>query len=288
MSNMLDFLKIVDKVEKPVAINEAASLSINANGDCATDVTDMIGKLMQLSSPKPVTPDMMPKTDAPMPMVKAIQSVGGYADQAAKKFVDDVGPELSGGFDSTSTELDHEVADDPGTVDDVTMKTAGGLNKPHKQFKKEYPGDNPMTENLANKLMEEWNQVKETSISKKLAAYAAASGPDADYVYGHGVHDKADRIRNAIVKKHGEKMGHHADAHSNATHYGRTYRPGRDEFDNNFGRTSADQRMTKAGKINRQDQKATASRIKTMRQFRDLNVKLGNRTTKPNLPENTK
>jgi hypothetical protein len=31
-----------------------------------------------------------------------------------------------------------------GDVDDITMNVAGGLNKPHKQFRKEYPGDNPM------------------------------------------------------------------------------------------------------------------------------------------------
>lgn len=284
---MLDILKVVDKVEKPVAINEAVSLSLNATGDSACDVTDMVSKIFGLGM-KPVTPDMMPKSPTPMPMVKAIQSVGDYADHAAKAYVDEVGEELSGGYDQASTELDHEVADNPGSVDDVTMKTAGGLNKPHKQFKKEYPGDNPIAEGLASKIMEEWNQVKETSIAKKLSAYAAASGPDADYEYGDGIHDKADRLRSKIVKKHGEKMGHHADAHAHATHYGRKYSPGRDELDNNYGRTSADQRMTKAGKINKQDQKSTASRIKTMRMFRDLDVKIGKRKTKPNLPENTK
>jgi hypothetical protein len=288
MKSMLDLLKVVDKVEKPVAINEAVSLSINATGDSACDVNDMVSKIFGLSQ-KPVTPDMMPKADSNMPMVKAIQSVGGYADQAAKAYVDEIGDEdLSGGYTDASTELDHAVADDPGEVDDVTMKTSGGMNRPHKQFKKEFPGDNPIAESLASKIMEEWKQVKETSISKKLAAYAAASGPDSDYEYGDGVHDKADRLRANIVKKHGEKMGHHADAHAHATHYGRKFSPGRDEFDNNYGRTSADQRITKAGKINKQDQKSTASRIKTMRMFRDLDVKLGKRKTKPNLPEGTK
>jgi hypothetical protein len=89
-----------------------------------------------------------------------IDSVGGYADQAAKKFVDDVGEEMSGGYDSTDTELDHEVTDNPGHIDDVTMKTAGGLNGPHKQYKKEYPGDNPLAENLSAKLMQEYQGIK--------------------------------------------------------------------------------------------------------------------------------
>lgn len=160
MSDMLKLLKIVDKVEKPVAINEAVSLSINATGECACDVTDMLSKIMQLSGMKPVTPDMMPHADANMPMVKSIQKVGGYADQAARKFVDDVGEELSGGYTDASTELDHEVADKSGEVDDVTMKTAGGLNAPHKQYKKEFPGDNPLAENLSSKLMQEYQDIK--------------------------------------------------------------------------------------------------------------------------------
>lgn len=160
MKSMLDILKVVDKVEKPVAINEAVSLSINATGDSACDVNDMVSKIFGLSQ-KPVTPDMMPAASSNMPMVKAIQSVGGYADQAAKDYVDEIGDEdLSGGYTDTSTELDHAVSDDPGNVDDLTMKSAGGMNKPHKQFKKEYPGDNPMAETLSQKMMEEWRNSK--------------------------------------------------------------------------------------------------------------------------------
>lgn len=162
MSDMLNLLKIVDKVEKPVAINEAVSLSINATGECACDVTDMLSKIIQLSGMKPVTPDMMPAMGSNMPMVKSIQSVGGYADQAAKKFVDDVGEEMSGGYTSTSTELDHEVADNPGSIDDVTMKTAGGMNKPHKQAVRpgQPMGNNPLAENLSAKLMQEYQGIK--------------------------------------------------------------------------------------------------------------------------------
>lgn len=162
MSDMLKLLQIVDKVEKPVTINEAVSLSINATGESACDVTDMLSKIIQLSGGKPVTPDMMPHSAAPMPMIKTIQDVNKYADSAAKAYVDEVGEELSGGFDSTDTELDHDVTDKSGSVDDVTMATAGGLNAPHKQFKKEYPGDNPMAvhETLSQKMMDAWKQNK--------------------------------------------------------------------------------------------------------------------------------
>jgi len=158
---MLKLLKLIDKAEKPI-LKETVSLSINATGETACDVTDMLSKIVQISGMKPVTPDMMPAMSSNMPMIKSIQSVSGYADQAAKKFVDDVGEEMSGGYTSTSTELDHEVADNPGSINDVTMKTAGGMNKPHKQFKKEYPGDNPMAvrEGLSAKLMQEYQGIK--------------------------------------------------------------------------------------------------------------------------------
>lgn len=43
----------------------------------------------------------------------------------------------------------------------LTHDNAGGLNAPHQQFKKEYPGDNPMRENLAAKLTAKYNKIKE-------------------------------------------------------------------------------------------------------------------------------
>lgn len=158
---MLKLLKIVDKVEKPVAINEAVSLSINATGDGPNDVVDMIGKIMNLSAPKAVTPDMMPKTSS-MPMVKTIADVGQYADAAAEEYVDEVGEELSGGFDRATTKNDREITDEPGEIDDVTMRTSGGLNRPKKQFRKEYPGDNHMavSEELATQLMNAYQKLK--------------------------------------------------------------------------------------------------------------------------------
>lgn len=161
MTDMLKLLKIVDKVEKPVMINEAVSLSINATGDGPNDVVDMIGKIMNLAGAKPVTPDMMPKTSN-LPMVKTIADVGEYADAAAEEYASEVGEELSGGFDRATTKNDHEITDDPGEIDDVTMKTAGGLNKPKKQFRKEYPGDNNMavSEELAAQLMDAYQKLK--------------------------------------------------------------------------------------------------------------------------------
>lgn len=162
MSDMLKLLKIFDNSEKPT-INEAVSLSINATGESSNDVTDMLSKIIQLSGMKPVTPDMMPSkdTDSLLPSMKTIHDINKFADE-----------EITGGYDSTSTKLDHDTVDDPGEIDDVTMATAGGLNRPHKQYKKEYPGDNPMSleEEIAKKLMTEYKKLIENQDTQEKAA----------------------------------------------------------------------------------------------------------------------
>ena len=78
MTDMLKLLKIVDKVEKPVMINEAVSLNISANGDCACDITDMLSKLVNLSSQGSGTDSSMHDHDS---MVKSMEDVGRYTDE---------------------------------------------------------------------------------------------------------------------------------------------------------------------------------------------------------------
>jgi len=111
MNNMFNLLKIIDKVEKPVAINESVSLSINATGDSSGDVIDMMSKVLNLSGMKTVTPDMIQQKTPPMPMVQAIRDVNGYADEAASTYADEVGEELSGGYNHATTELGRVVSD---------------------------------------------------------------------------------------------------------------------------------------------------------------------------------
>lgn len=149
---MLKLLKIVDKVEKPVMINEAVSLNISANGDCPDDITAILGKLVNLSNPSSSTQDMTPHGGHKDMMMKTIADVDGYADGAAHEYADEMGEEYA-------NEPDPEISD----VEYMTKDLAGGLNKPKKQFKKEYPGDNPMTmeEARAAELMREYKAIKE-------------------------------------------------------------------------------------------------------------------------------
>lgn len=146
MSKMLDLLKIVDKVEKPVPLNESVSLSINATGDGPNDVVDMLGKIVNLSNPAPVTSTMMP-TKSSMPIVKTIADVGSYAQEAGQAYADEVGEEWD-------NQPEPEVAD----TSYMTKDLAGGIDKPKKMFRKEYPGDNPMA--VAETLMKTYQEYK--------------------------------------------------------------------------------------------------------------------------------
>jgi hypothetical protein len=42
----------------------------------------------------------------------------------------------------------------------LTHDNAGGLNAPHKQYKKEYPGDNPMAESVKSKLLNKYQSYR--------------------------------------------------------------------------------------------------------------------------------
>ena len=75
---MKKLLKIVDESGDKARIDESVNVSINVSGDSPCDVGEVLAKVTNLSSPRPVTPDMMPTPSAPppMPMVKAIDIVG--------------------------------------------------------------------------------------------------------------------------------------------------------------------------------------------------------------------
>ena len=198
---MLKLLKIVDKVEKPVMLNEAVSLNISANGDCPDDITSILGKLVNLSNPSTSTQDMTPHGGHKDAMMSTISNVGDYADQAAHEYADEMGEEYA-------NEPNPEVSD----VEYMTKDLAGGLNKPKKQFKKEYPGDNPMTmeEARAAELMREYKAIKEGRMDelspKTMGSYinkSAASLGKAGYKAGStdGTADKLDPHIHTINKR---------------------------------------------------------------------------------------
>ena len=75
---MKKLLTIVTESGEKARIDEGVNVSINVSGDSPCDVGEVLAKVTNLSSPRPVTPDMMPTPSAPppMPMVKALDIVG--------------------------------------------------------------------------------------------------------------------------------------------------------------------------------------------------------------------
>jgi hypothetical protein len=107
-------------------------------------------------------------------------------------------------------------------------------------------------------------QLDEISLKTKMKAYAASRDVDADYNYGSKVHDQGDRIKKAIVKKHGEKAGEHAERHAEVQNFGRGTPRAKPRIEKN--RTY---RTTKAGKMHGQDQAKLKSDLKYNRSSRN-------------------
>jgi len=149
-------------------------------------------------------------------------------------------------------------------------------DKEHGHFKKQlakknysYDDDEIDRAMARHKAMkEEVEQIDEISLKKKIHAYAATQHPDADYNYGDKVHDQGDRIKAAIVKKHGEKAGEHADTKAHTDAYGRN-EPGKTSSDYfkrdklKDAKPASAMRTTKSGMINKQDVASKKNEIKS-------------------------
>ncbi len=107
-------------------------------------------------------------------------------------------------------------------------------------------------------------QLDEISLKTKMKAYSASRDVDADYNYGSKVHDQGDRIKKAIVKKHGEKAGEHAERAAEVSNFGRGTPRAKPRIEKN--RTY---RTTKAGKMHGQDQAKLKSDLKYNRSSRN-------------------
>lgn len=190
---MLKLLRIVDKVEKPVMISEAVSLNISANGDCPDDITSILGKLVNLSNPQPVSDKMMPQGDNHDVMMKTISNVGDYADQVGHDYAEEMGEEYA-------NEPKPTISD----VASITVKAGGGMNGPKKQYRKEYPGDNPMAvaESRAAELMLEYKKMLEggnpVNKAKKNAAVSAVGAANKDEKH---LTTKGTGVRNSVANK---------------------------------------------------------------------------------------
>jgi len=122
--------------------------------------------------------------------------------------------------------------------------------------------------NFINRMGEEVEELDEISLKTKINAYSAASQPDADVNYGSKVYNQADRLRSAIVKKHGKEAGQHADSKASTDAYGRS-EPGKTSSDYfkkdklKDAKPASAMRITKSGVINKQDVESKKKEIKS-------------------------
>jgi hypothetical protein len=99
----------------------------------------------------------------------------------------------------------------------MTKDLAGGLNKPKKQFKKEYPGDNPMTmeEARAAELMLEYKKLIEgnpINKQKKDAAVSTIGSKNREKHYLTRMNpNQADKIRGREVTQGKDRKWHGTD-----------------------------------------------------------------------------
>ena len=116
---------------------------------------------------------------------------------------------------------------------------------------------------LQEAYMDVYQQLDEISLKTKMKAYAATQDPEADYAYGSKVHAQGDRLRKAIVKKHGEKAGENADAHADASHWGRKDASGKEKgFAQSRTDTPNKYRTRADGKMHGQDQNKLKAKLK--------------------------
>lgn len=69
-------------------------------------------------------------------------------------------PELKSKDDKENEAFVNQPDEVYGDINSVTQDTAGGLNAPHRQYRKEYPGDNHMAESLKAKLSAKYQSYK--------------------------------------------------------------------------------------------------------------------------------
>ena len=153
-------------------------------------------------------------------------------------------------------------------VEDETTKT---LAVPADEMLDEAPGAETLKHNqnteksnlkafdLAEELMEKMDPAQKAELEKLISDFEDATDPEADYYFDGDVPD-TDEILNIIRQKFGDKIADTVGAGAGKMHYGRdNVDRGIDPLDPYFKST----RITKSGKLNKQDAKSLKTNIKS-------------------------
>jgi hypothetical protein len=157
----------------PIAQQDTVSVSVNMNGSGAGGIRDLMAILKNIEDTDGDMPDM-PHMDMPSPG----DMTGDLTDPNDMDSADDDKDALSqimrlsgkptmlpgndgmDGVDKPQEGFANEPDENYSDISALTHDNAGGLNAPHKQYKKEYPGDNPMAESVKNKLLHKYQSYR--------------------------------------------------------------------------------------------------------------------------------
>lgn len=157
----------------PIAQQDTVSVSVNMNGSGAGGIRDLMAILKNIEDTNGDMPDM-PHMDISSPgdMVGNIMdptdmtSTGDEEDSLSQIMRLSGKPTMLPGNDGLDDEdkpkeaFANEPDENYSDISALTHDNAGGLNAPHKQYKKEYPGDNPMAESVRNRLLNKYQSYK--------------------------------------------------------------------------------------------------------------------------------
>jgi hypothetical protein len=157
----------------PIAQQDTVSVSVNMNGSGAGGIRDLMAILKNIEDTDSDMPDM-PHMDISSPS----DMVGNIMDPTDMPGADDDEDSLdqimrlsgkptmlpgNDGLDDEDTPKEtfaNQPDENYSDISALTHDNAGGLNQPHKQYKKEYPGDNPMAESVKNRLLNKYQSYK--------------------------------------------------------------------------------------------------------------------------------
>lgn len=141
------------------------SMNINLNASGLSDIRDIINMLNAIEHGD--QPSQVPPMPTPgMGVVPSIDVVANHDSEIEDKAKMDPLSKIKAlaglKADSDSSEpLEDDYANLPNPRVD-TGDYSGGLSKKHQEFKKEYPGDNPMTKTVESDLRKLYNSIKES------------------------------------------------------------------------------------------------------------------------------
>ena len=117
-----------------------------------------------------------------------------------------------------------------------------------------------------------------------ISLYVAATDPEADYYYDGDVPD-AEKILNDIQKEFGSKIAKDVGNGTNIFHYGRDNNQGGRLTYGDATKQRGARRITKGGKINKQDAATLKKDIKDILKNTKLNTAYRSHKLKGKLPE---